>query len=170
MNIKKVMAPIMFLIITVMTVLVMIENYDMYHQMKKHAEEYHALQNTLKEQRKNWAENSALDKTNRSGLSRIASQALMLTSLPDFIKDLDQRMAVHSLFREDVSYVKKESVGSFGLVRVQLQLSGPYEEFRKFLSDLEKHPNFLWVKSVQAAQAKTFLKFVLVLHVLVKTG
>lgn len=162
---------ILFLtVLAILTAWTISENVAMYQQMNSHTATYRALQKTLKERRQNQAESTALDRLNCDGLSRLASQALPLETMPDFIRDLDQRMAARSLFREDVVYARKESVGSFGLVRVQLQLTGPYEEFRRFLANLEESPTCLWVKSVQALQAKTTQKFILVLHVLMKTN
>jgi|GEM_PF-4669434 len=160
--------PILFLILAVLSIWLFMENGDLIGLVEKHHDEFRALQTSLKERRKNWAENSALEKTNRAGLDQLASQAIFPNSLPDFIQDLDLRMAAHSLFREDVAYAKRESAGSFSLVRIQMRLSGTYDGFRRFLADLEKHPRFLWVKSVQATQEKTFLKFLLVLQVLVR--
>lgn len=161
--------PGIFLVLVVSGLYLAMENLSLYGIARGHAMEYQTLQAAVREKRKDMARLTAQARSNQEGLETLAGKTFPLVHLPDFIRELDQKMALRSLFREDVAYARKETSGTFTLVRVQMTLTGSYEEFRRFLADLESRPGILWVKSVQAGMDKTFLRFSLVLQILVKT-
>lgn len=166
MKTRSYLSPTLFAGAILINLYLFYSNVSLYSAKGNHQTFFSQRQAALRELQKNAAKETKQQTI--ATLNNLTHKVVRMESFPEIISRIDHLMDQKSLYREDVTYRKMDDNKLFNVIRIDLSLTGNYENFRRFLEEIERDQNILWATSIQAFQEKTALRFRLQIDVLVK--